>query len=373
MTKEMDQKIEQKNQGLGTADEQQKTRGEAPDQDPSESPAADDCDGQSAGDGSENAGGTAGFVVGAENAGDRLDKVIAEKVEALSRAQTKKLIDEGRVLVDGQAAEAGKQKVAAGMEISIDIPPQEELEVQPEDIPLDIVYEDDDVMVVNKPRGMVVHPATGNYTGTLVNALLHYPGREHLSDLNGEDRPGIVHRIDKDTSGLLMVAKNNEAHENLAKQLFVHSINRQYVALVQDNIKEDEGTIDQPIGRDRHNRLRRAVNGENPKRAVTHFQVLERFGFCTLVRCRLETGRTHQIRVHMAFIKHPLIGDRLYGFKKTWKGTLGKLLDRTHGQLLHAEVIGFQHPRTGEYMEFSASIPQEFRDVLDCLRKEREK
>ena len=225
--------------------------------------------------------------------------------------------------------------------------------------------------MVNKPRGMVVHPAPGNYSGTLVNALLYYPGKEHLSDVNGDVRPGIVHRIDKDTSGLLMVAKNNEAHKSLAEQLYVHSIRRQYIALVQDNIKDDDGTIDAPIGRDRKNRMKRSVNGENPKRAVTHFHVLERFGFCTLIACQLETGRTHQIRVHMASIKHPLVGDPMYGSRKTWKGQMAQLLSRMQGQLLHAQILGFNHPRTGKYMEFRAPLPEEFEKVLAYLREKR--
>ncbi|MGI6190909.1 MAG: RluA family pseudouridine synthase [Eubacterium sp.] len=311
------------------------------------------------------------FTVNSEEAGKRLDKVITDRLTGYSRSQVKKLFELGNVYVDHKDVSAGKQKVEEGMQVHLRIPQQENFEIRPENIPIDIVYEDEDVLVVNKPRGMVVHPAPGNYSGTLVNALLYYPGKEHLSDVNGDVRPGIVHRIDKDTSGLLMVAKNNEAHKSLAEQLYVHSIRRQYIALVQDNIKDDDGTIDAPIGRDRKNRMKRSVNGENPKRAVTHFHVLERFGFCTLIACQLETGRTHQIRVHMSSIKHPLVGDPMYGSRKTWKGQMAQLLSRMQGQLLHAQILGFNHPRTGKYMEFRAPLPEEFEKVLAYLREKR--
>lgn len=311
------------------------------------------------------------FTVNSEEAGKRLDKVITDRLTGYSRSQVKKLFELGNVYVDHKDVSAGKQKVEEGMQVHLRIPQQENFEIRPENIPINIVYEDEDVLVVNKPRGMVVHPAPGNYSGTLVNALLYYPGKEHLSDVNGDVRPGIVHRIDKDTSGLLMVAKNNEAHKSLAEQLYVHSIRRQYIALVQDNIKDDDGTIDAPIGRDRKNRMKRSVNGENPKRAVTHFHVLERFGFCTLIACQLETGRTHQIRVHMSSIKHPLVGDPMYGSRKTWKGQMAQLLSRMQGQLLHAQILGFNHPRTGKYMEFRAPLPEEFEKVLAYLREKR--
>lgn len=311
------------------------------------------------------------FTVNSEEAGKRLDKVITDRLTGYSRSQVKKLFELGNVYVDHKDVSAGKQKVEEGMQVHLRIPQQENFEIRPENIPIDIVYEDEDVLVVNKPRGMVVHPAPGNYSGTLVNALLYYLGKEHLSDVNGDVRPGIVHRIDKDTSGLLMIAKNNEAHKSLAEQLYVHSIRRQYIALVQDNIKDDDGTIDAPIGRDRKNRMKRSVNGENPKRAVTHFHVLERFGFCTLIACQLETGRTHQIRVHMSSIKHPLVGDPMYGSRKTWKGQMAQLLSRMQGQLLHAQILGFNHPRTGKYMEFRAPLPEEFEKVLAYLREKR--
>lgn len=246
--------------------------------------------------------------------------------------------------------------------MEIIIPAPKELDIEAENIPLDIVYEDEDVLVVNKPKGMVVHPAVGNYTGTLVNAVMYHCG-ERLSSINGVIRPGIVHRIDKDTSGLLMIAKNDMAHESLSAQLAEHSINRRYRALVYANIKEDEGTIDAPIGRDPRNRLRQAVTDtEHGKRAVTHYRVLERFGQYTLIEAKLETGRTHQIRVHMAYKKHPLVGDSVYGPKK------GQI--KAEGQMLHAKVLGFVHPRTGEYMEFDSELPEYFEDILKGLRKE---
>lgn len=300
--------------------------------------------------------------------GMRLDKYIAMQLQGYSRSQVQKLFELGNVFLDGAETSLGKQKTVEGMEILLQIPEQEKLEINAEDIPLDIVYEDEDVMVVNKPRGMVVHPAPGNYHGTLVNALLHYPGKAHLSDINGDVRPGIVHRIDKDTSGFIMVAKNNMAHRDLAAQLYRHSIRREYIALVQDNIKDDALTIEGDIGRDPRNRLKRCVDGENPKHAITHVIVLERFGTCTLVRCRLETGRTHQIRVHMAHIKHPLVGDPLYGSRKTMKGKVARAISAMNGQMLHAQVIGFIHPKTGEYLEFSAPVPEAFENVLTLLR-----
>ena len=260
-----------------------------------------------------------------------------------------------------------KLKPKAGSVVQVTIPDPEDLDVEPEDIPLDIVYEDDDVIVVNKPRGMVVHPAPGNMSGTLVNALLfHCEGT--LSSINGVKRPGIVHRIDKDTSGLIMAAKNDAAHTDLSRQLFEHSVTRRYIALVKDNIKEDEGVIDQPIGRDRRDRKLRAVNGSNPKRAVTHYKVLERFGSCTLIECRLETGRTHQIRVHMAFMRHPLLGDPQYGRGDESVRVQGRSIKISGGQMLHAGVLGFRHPATGEYLEFKAEPPEDFRKVLDQLR-----
>jgi 23S rRNA pseudouridine1911/1915/1917 synthase len=260
-----------------------------------------------------------------------------------------------------------KLKPKAGSVVQVTIPDPEDLDVEPEDIPLDIVYEDDDVIVVNKPRGMVVHPAPGNMSGTLVNALLfHCEGT--LSSINGVKRPGIVHRIDKDTSGLIMAAKTDFAHTELSRQLFEHSVTRRYQALVRDNLKDDEGTIDEPIGRDRKDRKKRAVDGSNTKHAVTHYRVLERFGSCTLVECRLETGRTHQIRVHMAYIRHPLLGDPVYGHGDETVRVAGMSVKVTGGQMLHAGVLGFVHPRTGEYMEFRADPPEEYMSILEKLR-----
>ena len=304
------------------------------------------------------------FVIYAEerHVNERIDSVIADEIEALSRSKVQSLIDEGAVIVSGVPCVSKKYKVKAGDEIEILVEPEEGLKIEPENIPLDIRYEDDDVIVVNKPQGMVVHPAVGNLTGTLVNALLYHCG-ENLSDINGPVRPGIVHRIDKDTSGLIMAAKNNFAHESLAAQLYEHTITRQYIALVRDNIKEDDGTVDLPIGRDPSNRFRRCVNGANPKEAVTHYKVLERFGDVTLISCELETGRTHQIRVHMAHIKHPILGDALYGPRKTRASA--------DGQYLHAAVLGFDHPVTGEYMEFEAELPERFLKKLKALRKSR--
>lgn len=288
--------------------------------------------------------------------GKRLDAYIGEATD-LSRSYAQSLIEDGLVSVSGRKV-AKKYKIKAGETIMISIPEAKPIDAAPEDIPIDIIYEDEDVIVVEKPRGMVVHPAIGNPSGTLVNAIMYHCG-DSLSSINGAIRPGIVHRIDKDTSGLLMIAKNDSAHESLAAQLKAHSVTREYVALVFDNIKKDKLTIDAPIGRDDINRLRKAVNGIGSRDAVTHIRVLKRYGKYTLVAARLETGRTHQIRVHMASIKHPLVGDPLYGPKKQPFGL--------NGQLLHARLLGFTHPRTGEYMEFSSEIPEYFQEVLDKL------
>lgn len=287
-----------------------------------------------------------------------MDSVLSLLLTEASRSYLVKLIEQGRLTVNGKIETSKKYKVKTGDLIVLDMPEPEVLKVEAEDIPLDIVYEDDDLLVVNKPRGMVVHPAQGNYTGTLVNALM-YHCKDRLSSINGVIRPGIVHRIDKDTSGLLMIAKNDRAHESLSEQLRVHSINRRYVALVYDNIAKDEGTIDLPIGRDPRNRLKKKVNGENPKEAVTHYEVLERFGKYTLLRLRLETGRTHQIRVHMSYMKHPIVGDPLYGPQKQ--------PSFLNGQLLHAQILGFVHPASGEYMEFKAELPNDFKDAMKKL------
>lgn len=296
-----------------------------------------------------------------EQKGTRIDLVLSLSLTDTSRSFIQKLFERGNILVNGKPCTSKKYKVAAGDLVELTIPEPVDLKIEAENIPLDIVYEDEDVLVVNKPRGMVVHPAAGNYTGTLVNAVMYHCG-ERLSSINGVIRPGIVHRIDKDTSGLLMIAKNDKAHESLSTQLAQHSITRRYQALVYHNIKEEEGTVNAPLGRDPKNRLKRAVTDHHSKRAVTHYRVLERFGRYTLIEAKLETGRTHQIRVHMAYIKHPLVGDLLYGPKKQ---TIA-----AEGQLLHAKTLGFAHPRTGVYMEFDSPLPDYFTSILKGLRKE---
>ncbi|WDC81834.1 RluA family pseudouridine synthase [Ligilactobacillus ruminis] len=285
----------------------------------------------------------------------RLDKACSEIFSDYSRSQIKQLLDGGNITVNGKTEKA-KYKVKSGDVIRLEEPETKTLELRPENIPLDIVYEDDDVIVVNKPQGMVVHPAPGHDEHTLVNALLyHCP----LSTINGTFRPGIVHRIDKDTSGLLMVAKNDKAHRSLAKQLKDKTNIREYVALVHGRIAEDEGTINAPIGRSLKDRKKQAVvkDGRN---AVTHFEVLKRYRDYTLVKCILETGRTHQIRVHMKYIGHPLVGDPLYGPKKTIKG---------NGQFLHAGKLGFVHPTTGKLLVFEAPLPKIFQECLEKLDK----
>lgn len=300
----------------------------------------------------------------AEDSGLRLDAFIGCNTDELSRSYAVKLIEKGKVKINGETVTSKKQKISEGDSVEIDVPEPELLKVEAEDIPLEIVYEDDDVAVINKPRGMVVHPGPGNYSGTLVNAIMYHMGGS-LSSINGVIRPGIVHRIDKDTSGLLMIAKNDKAHESLAAQLKEHSVTREYTALVYDNIKEEELTVDEPIGRDERNRMRNAVNGAAARNAVTHIKVLERFGKYTLVRAKLETGRTHQIRVHMAYIHHPLAGDELYGPRKQSDKIEGI---KVSGQLLHAGTLGFVHPSTGEYMEFQSDLPDVFNEILSKLR-----
>lgn len=291
--------------------------------------------------------------------GARLDAALSLALADTSRSYLQKLIAEGNVTIDGVVCKVKKTPVKAGQQIEVTVPPAVSLSIEAEDIPLDIVYEDDDLLVVDKPRGMVVHPAPGNPSGTLVNALLWHCG-DSLSSINGVVRPGIVHRIDKDTSGLLMVAKTDKAHLSLSEQLAAHTITRRYQAVVLNNFKEDEGTVDAPIGRDEGMRLRQAVTEKHARHAVTHYKVLERFGRYTLIEARLETGRTHQIRVHMAYIHHPLLGDDLYGRGKNPFGVTG--------QVLHAGILGFVHPSTGEYMEFRSPRPAYFEDVLARLR-----
>lgn len=283
----------------------------------------------------------------------RLDKVLAGELPKYSRSQIKKWIDAGRVTVNGQKAQ-GKYKVHQGDEVMVDPQAPQKVDLTPEDIPLDIVYEDDDVIVVNKPQGMVVHPAPGHPDHTLVNALLYH---SPLSTINGEFRPGIVHRIDKDTSGLLMVAKNDMAHRSLSAQLKAKTTEREYVAIVHGVIGEDRGRIEAPIGRSKVDRKKQAVVADG-KPAVTHFRVLKRYRHYTLIACRLETGRTHQIRVHLAYIGHPVAADPLYGPAKTLPGK---------GQYLHAKTLGFTHPRTGKVMHFEAPLPDYFQHMLDQL------
>ena len=301
-----------------------------------------------------------------ETKGTRLDLVLSAGLEDYSRSFIQKLFERGGVSVNGEVCTSKKYKCQAGDLVEIEIPEPEKLEAEAEDIPLDIIYEDEDLLVVDKPAGMVVHPAPGNYSGTLVNALMFHCG-DQLSSINGVIRPGIVHRIDKDTSGLLVVAKSDRAHTGLARQLEEHSVGRIYQAIVYNNIKEDEGTVDAAIGRDPRNRLRNAViregmsGYENAKGAVTHYKVLERFGKYTYIEAKLETGRTHQIRVHMAHIKHPLLGDELYGPNRNKEGA--------RRQMLHAGVLGFVHPVTGEYMEFESPLPEDFRKVLNRLHE----
>lgn len=301
------------------------------------------------------------LTVEAENAGVRIDKLISENSEGITRSAAAKLIDQGNVTVCGKEI-SKNYKCKEQDEITVLIPDAKPLEAKAENIPLDIVYEDDDLLVVNKPKGMVVHPAAGNFDGTLVNALL-YHCKGSLSGINGVIRPGIVHRIDKDTSGLLIVAKNDFAHINLAEQIKEHSFHRAYQAVAYGNIKEDSGTVNQPIGRNPNDRKKMAVTLKNSKNAVTHYEVINRFGEFTHIRCVLETGRTHQIRVHMAYIGHPLAGDSVYGPKKVIKS-----LD---GQCLHAGEIGFVHPRTGQYMEFKSQLPDYFKHFLAGLENSR--
>ena len=291
------------------------------------------------------------------DSGLRIDKYLSTVNEQLSRSYIQKLLKSGLVLVDGKPVKASYQ-VEEGEVISLDIPEAVEPEIEPEDMDLDILYEDMDVILINKPKGMVVHPAAGHYSHTLVNGLM-YHCKDQLSGINGVMRPGIVHRIDMDTTGVLIVCKNDFAHNSIAAQLKEHSITRKYRAIVYGVIKEDEGTVDAPIGRHPVDRKKMSINEKNGRRAVTHYRVLKRFSKYTYIECQLETGRTHQIRVHMASIHHPLVGDTVYGPEKS--------PFHLQGQTLHAGVLGFIHPRTGEYMEFTAPLPQYFTELLQKL------
>lgn len=298
------------------------------------------------------------FNAGESDTGQRLDVFLAGEAPQLSRSYIQKLVMEGMVDVNGLPARAN-YRLRKGDSVVVRIPPPVELVVEPEPIPLDIYYEDADVVVVNKPRGMVVHPAEGNYSGTLVNALLHHC--RDLSGINGVMRPGIVHRLDKDTSGLLMVAKNDFSHFDLARQLGERSVERRYLALVHGSVKHDRGTVDAPIGRHPKDRQKMAVEPRNGRPAVTHYRVLGRYDSFTHLDLRLETGRTHQIRVHMAYIGHPAVGDARYGPAKNPFGL--------EGQFLHAALLGFVHPRSGERKVFEAPLPEELQKVLDKIAR----
>jgi 23S rRNA pseudouridine1911/1915/1917 synthase len=296
--------------------------------------------------------------------GKRLDVFLSETEEGLTRSHVQKLLQDGMVLVGG-ASVAKNYKIRKNDIIELTLPEPEPCEAQPENIPIDIVYEDEDIIVVNKPKGMVVHPAAGNYTGTLVSALLYHCGAR-LSGIGGVIRPGIVHRIDKDTSGLLVVAKNDAAHLSLSEQIKEHRVSRIYHAIAIGKIEEDR-TIDLPIGRHPVDRKKMAVTEKNAKNAVTHVHVLENFQGATYVRCALETGRTHQIRVHLSHTNHPLLGDLVYGSPKLPQNQ--KFVKYTEGQCLHAKELILTHPRTGEEMRFACDIPDYFQEILELLRK----
>ena len=298
-------------------------------------------------------------MVPAEAQGVRIDKFLSEACDGLSRSYLQKLLKSELVEVDKRTVK-NSYKLSAGERIEFEVPEAAEPEIKAEDIPLDIIYEDSDIILVNKPKGMVVHPAAGHYSQTLVNGLM-YHCRNGLSGINGVLRPGIVHRIDMDTTGVLIVCKNDFAHNAIAEQLKVHSITGKYFAIVHGVIQEDEGTVEAPIGGHPVDRKKMSINRKNGKEAVTHYRVLERFRQFTYVECQLETGRTHQIRVHMASIGHPLLGDSVYGPSKS--------PFKLQGQTLHAGVLGIVHPRTGKYMEFSAPLPEYFSELLDKLRK----
>ncbi len=302
---------------------------------------------------------TLNFNITEENSNIRIDRYLAEQCPDLSRSYIQKLVKDGAVFVNNRQIKAN-YKVQPQDQVILTIPDMQVPDILPENIPLDILYEDQWLLVVNKPKDMVVHPSAGHMEGTLVNAVMAHCG-EHLSGINGVLRPGIVHRIDKDTTGALLICKDDTVHRDLAEQLKVHSIKRRYRAIVQGNLKEDQGTVDAPVGRHPTDRKKMAVNYKNGKEAVTHYQVLERFGNATYIECRLETGRTHQIRVHMASLGHPLLGDTIYGSSKNPY--------HLQGQALHAMILGFVHPITREYLEFQAPLPEYFIKLLDKLRK----
>lgn len=298
------------------------------------------------------------FVITEESEEERIDKCLTGLIDSLSRSYIQKLLKEGSITVNGQTVSKASFRVKPEDNVQLILPPAVVPDILPEDIPLSVLYEDEDVIVVDKPKGMVVHPAPGHYTGTLVNALL-YHCREGLSGINGVLRPGIVHRIDRDTTGSVIACKNDDAHNSIAAQLKEHSIVRRYHAIVHGNLKEDTGTVHTQIGRHPNDRKKMAVLPQGGKEAITHYKVLQRFGRYTYIECRLETGRTHQIRVHMAHLGHPLLGDEVYGPKD------GPF--RLNGQTLHAKILGFVHPRTGEYIETDAPLPEYFETLLKKL------
>ena len=299
------------------------------------------------------------FTVTGEGEASRLDAFLSAQLDGLSRSHIQKILKGGGVLVNGRP-EKSSYRVAPGDQVELEVPEPEEPEILAEEMDLDILYEDRDIILINKPKGMVVHPAAGHYSGTLGNGLMAHC-REDLSGINGVLRPGIVHRIDMDTTGVLIACKNDFAHTSIAQQLKVHSITRKYYAIVHGVIREEEGTVNAPIGRHPTDRKKMSINTKNGREAVTHYRVLQRFEKFTYVECQLETGRTHQIRVHMASIHHPLLGDTVYGPAKCPVSGL-------QGQTLHAGVLGFIHPRTGEYMEFSAPLPEYFQELLKKLK-----
>lgn len=301
------------------------------------------------------------FVVTLENQGVRVDKFLSENIDNISRSSIVNMIENGNLLVNGKEQNK-KYKLKLNDSITLTVSDPVEYSVEAENIPLDIVYEDEDLLVVNKAKGIVVHPAPGNYTGTLVNGLM-YHCKDSLSGINGVLRPGIVHRIDKNTSGLLIVAKNDFAHNGLAEQIKEHSFKREYQTIVYGNVREN-GTVNAPIGRSKKDRKKMCVTYENSKDAVTHYEVIQNYGEFTHLKCILETGRTHQIRVHMASIGHPVAGDDVYGPKK--------IITKLNGQCLHAKVIGFVHPRSGKYMEFNSELPEYFKNFLNEIKTKYE-
>ena len=299
------------------------------------------------------------FTIETDDVNKRVDVFLNEEMEDISRSALQKNIEKGNITVNGEKI-SKNYKLRIGDIVEAELPPPENIDIVPEDIPLDIMYEDDDFIVINKPQNMVVHPAPGHYTGTLVNALMFHCG-DNLSGINGVLRPGIVHRIDKDTSGVLVIAKSDLAHKGLSEQLAEHSMKRVYNAIVYNSFSEESGTVDRNIDRSKNDRKKMAVVMQGGRNAVTHYKVIEKLGKYTWVELQLETGRTHQIRVHMSYIGHPLLGDPVYGPKKC--------PFNLNGQVLHAKVLGFIHPRTGEYMEFNSELPDYFSSLIERLKK----